>query len=131
MAYAGLAMFLRREPEERRAVSIIYGNLLLCLLGLLVWRPPWPSAPDLLLLALAGVIQLGLPYYLFTLASRGVTALEMVLVTALEPILNPLWVFLGLGERPALWSLVGGVVVLLSITLWSVLKARDERGSGS
>jgi drug/metabolite transporter (DMT)-like permease len=130
MAYAGLAMVLRREPEERKAVSIVYGNLLLCLLGLLVWRPPWPPLSDLLLLAVAGIFQLGLPYYLFTLASRGVTALEMVLVTALEPILNPLWVFLGLGERPAPWSLAGGAVVLLAVTLWSVLKARDERGSG-
>ncbi|MCL1916433.1 MAG: DMT family transporter [Desulfovibrionaceae bacterium] len=124
LSYAGLSMALRREPDGEKGLSMLYGNLILAALGLAVWRAPWPPVEDLLLLALAGVFQFGLPYYLFSLASRGATALEMVLITALEPILNPIWVFIGVGERPGPYALLGGAVVLGSVTLWSVLKNR-------
>ena len=124
--YAGVILILRRMPDEQRVAGTVYANALLALLGVLVWRPPWPSAGDLLVLALAGIFQIGLPFYLFTLASRGVTALEMVLVTVLEPILNPLWVYLGVGELPGAWAVPGGILVLGTVSLWGVLKARNS-----
>ena len=49
---------------------------------------------------------------LFTKATRHVTALETTLLTVIEPILNPLWVVLTVGERPSLLALIGGVIVL-------------------
>ena len=103
---------------------LICGHLLAASLGVFFWRPPWPSAVELGLIALAGVVQLGLPYYLYSRASQGVTALDMVLVTIVEPILNPIWVFLVVGERPGGWALAGGAVVLISVTAWSGLKSR-------
>jgi drug/metabolite transporter (DMT)-like permease len=105
---------------------MMYGNLLLAALGLFVWQPPWPGARDMLLLAFAGIFQMGLSYYLFCLSSRGVTALEMTLVPVLEPVLNPIWVYMGIGEKPGAWALVGGCVVLSGITAWSVLKSRKH-----
>ncbi|MDR2504304.1 MAG: DMT family transporter [Deltaproteobacteria bacterium] len=122
--YAGLSMALRCESGDEKGMSMLYGNILLALTGAIFWRPPWPSAQDVLLLALAGFFQFGLPYYLFSLASRGATALEMVLLTTLEPVLNPIWVFVGLGETPGAHALLGGAVVLGSVILWSVLKSR-------
>jgi drug/metabolite transporter (DMT)-like permease len=124
--YAGVILILRRMPDEQRVAGTVYANALLALLGVFAWRPPWPSAEDLLVLALAGIFQIGLAFYLFTLASRGVTALEMVLVTVLEPLLNPLWVYLGVGELPGAWTVPGGILVLAAVSLWGVLNARPS-----
>jgi len=122
--FAGLALFMRQGRGAPPMKILIYGNFLAVAGGVYFWGPPWPSAGDLAIVAAAGIFQIGLAYYLFSLASQGVSSLEMVLVTAVEPILNPLWVFLILGERPGGWSLVGGAVVLVTVTGWSILKSR-------
>lgn len=122
VVFAGLAISIRYNKGRERFQSVVYGNLLTVAVGIWFWRAPWPGLGDILLIVFAGVFQLGLAYYLFTLASEGVSSLEMVLVTALEPILNPIWVFLVVGEQPGHWALIGGAVVLLTITIWSVLK---------
>ena len=62
-----------------------------------------------------GIFQLAGAYALFVRGIRHVTATEASLVGMLEPIANPLWVFLFLGEKPALMSLAGGAVVLGAI----------------
>jgi drug/metabolite transporter (DMT)-like permease len=58
-----------------------------------------------------------------------VTALEAVLIPVVEPILNPVWVFLVRGERPSPWALVGGVIVLAAVT-WRALFAIRQRKLG-
>jgi hypothetical protein len=57
-----------------------------------------------------GVVQLGIPYILYSIAIRRVTALEAILIPMLEPILNPLWVALVHGEVPGAWSIAGGAL---------------------
>jgi drug/metabolite transporter (DMT)-like permease len=124
ITYAALILFLRHAKAEDKGVSMVYGNALLFLAGFSLAGFALPSAHDIFLLALAGVFQIGVPYYLFGLASRGVTALEMVLVTTLEPILNPVWVFLSIGELPGLWSIAGGCAVLGAVVVWSLPRHR-------
>ena len=68
-------------------------------------------------------------YYLYTQAIVHVTALEAVLIPVIEPVLNPIWVYVGLGERPSLWALCGGVIVLSAVT-WRAL-AKDEKDATS
>ncbi|MGL4208855.1 MAG: EamA family transporter, partial [Candidatus Adiutrix sp.] len=101
---------------------MVYGNIMVFVLGLYFWQAPWPSPNEIGILIFAGVFQYGLSYYLYTLASRGVSSLELVLITVIEPVLNPIWVFLIVGEQPGAWALMGGFIVLLTITTWSVLK---------
>jgi drug/metabolite transporter (DMT)-like permease len=62
-----------------------------------------------------GVLQLGIPYLLYGIAIRRVRALEATLIPMLEPILNPIWVGLVIGEIPGKWSLAGAGLVLLSV----------------
>jgi drug/metabolite transporter (DMT)-like permease len=73
-----------------------------------------------------GVVQLGLSYLLYSEAIKHVTALEAILIPGIEPILNPVWVFLMLGERPGKWALVGGFVVLMSVTIRSLIAVRRK-----
>ncbi|MGH9900473.1 MAG: DMT family transporter [Pyrinomonadaceae bacterium] len=119
-----LFMLLLRHPrnaEVNRASSVIYGNLLLALLT----APAFFSGPgftlgaqDALIVAYLGVIQIGLAYTLFTLGiARGVRSLDAGIVGYIEPVLNPVWVFLFIGERPSGWALVGGAVIIGAVAL--------------
>jgi drug/metabolite transporter (DMT)-like permease len=68
-------------------------------------------------LIILGVVQLGLPYMLYARAIHHVTALEAVLIPVIEPILNPIWVLLFLGEKPGVLSLCGGALVIAAV-IW-------------
>jgi len=130
MGFAWMALFLRKQKEGSTIESVILGNLLAALVGLpflLAGGLPGGDVPELLLL---GVVQVGLPYALFARAIRGVTALESLLIPTIEPVLNPLWVVLLIGETPGALPLAGGTLILSAVTfrgLYPLLAAR--RGS--
>ncbi|MHC4067868.1 MAG: EamA family transporter, partial [Planctomycetota bacterium] len=71
---------------------------------------------ELGLLVLMGVVQFGLPYVLYSAGIARVTAQEAILIVTLEPVLNPLWVWLGPGETPSVGTIVGGAIILASVT---------------
>lgn len=125
MAFAGMAMSFRFLKDGQSFQIMVYGNLILAAAGLVFWRPPWPDARSIAIIIAAGIFQYGLSYYLLGLASEGVSSLELVLVTVLEAVLNPLWVYLVIGEKPGAWAVAGGAVVLTSVTAWSILKTRS------
>ena len=56
------------------------------------------------------------------LAIAGARSAIASLIASIEPILNPLWVFLALGEKPGPWALIGGAIVLIAVTGRSLLK---------
>ena len=118
VAFAGMAVALRRQKDGSPVESIILGNLLAFLVGLpaIVTAPSLPATGWFTLLAL-GVVQLGTAYWLYSRAIRHVSALEAVLLPVLEPILNPLWVLLALGEKPSAYALVGGAIVLVAVSV--------------
>jgi drug/metabolite transporter (DMT)-like permease len=62
-----------------------------------------------------GVFQLGISYILYSWAMKHVTAIEAVLLTTLEPILNPVWVALFYGEVPSFMAMVGGAIVVVGV----------------
>ena len=75
------------------------------------------SAHDLVLLAVLGCLQLGLPCMLMVRASPHLSAPEISLLAMLEVVLGPLWVWLGAGEAPAMATLAGGALVLAALLL--------------
>lgn len=123
--FACLAVFMRKQKDANPMESIILGNLInavVCLpIGFVISRPQGGLGWLLVL----GLFQLGLSYLLYSFAVRHVSALQTVLLTVLEPLLNPVWVFLATGERPGWLSLVGGGIVLGMVMLHAVLKNRE------
>ena len=79
---------------------------------------------SILPLFILGVFQLGIPYLLYVLAIPNVTAIDAVLIPVLEPLLNPLWVFIFAKESPTLFSLLGGGLVLLSVTVRGIIMSK-------
>ena len=67
-----------------------------------------------------GVFQLGIPYILYAIAVRRCSPLSCSLIGMIEPLFNPVWVLLVLGEKPGFFALIGGIIVLSAVTLWSV-----------
>ncbi|MCA1829304.1 MAG: DMT family transporter [Myxococcales bacterium] len=67
-----------------------------------------------------GIVQLGVAYWLFVRGVRKVPAAEASLISMLEPVLNPVWVLLGTGERPGPWAIGGGFVVVGAVVLRTV-----------
>jgi len=127
LSFAFLLIFLRQQRSGSPMESIVLGNILTAAIGLPFALAAWPDRQGWLGIALLGVFQLGLPYVVYTRAIRKVTALQAILIKGVEPILNPLWVYLFLGETPGRWALVGGAVVFASITLRSVAGAAEAK----
>jgi len=127
LGFAWMALFLRRQKEGSTIESVILGNLLAALLGLPFILAGSPAAGDVPELLLLGVVQVGIPYALFARAIRGVTALESLLIPTIEPVLNPLWVLLLIGEVPGLLPLAGGAVIIAAVTLRGLLPALETR----
>lgn len=121
MAFAGLVLTMRKQKDGSPIESIILGNVLAFLIGLpwLLQAPPMP-ADSWVALAALGTLQLGVSYLLYSKAVKHVTALEAVLIPVIEPVLNPLWVMLVLGEKPSGLALVGGAIVIGAVT-WRAL----------
>jgi drug/metabolite transporter (DMT)-like permease len=88
----------------------------------------WSSVPAMLtgtgvaVLLYLGVVQLGLAYWLFARGVRLVPAAEASLISMLEPVLNPVWVAIFWGERPSVWAVAGGAVVVVAVALRTVLQ---------
>jgi drug/metabolite transporter (DMT)-like permease len=86
------------------------------------------SAHDALSIIYLGVVQIGVAYTLFTVAmARGVRSLDAGIVGYIEPVLNPIWVFLVLRERPTKWALVGGAIIVVAVVVHTLVEARRGR----
>ena len=129
------ALFLLslRHPRAglvNRAASVIYGNLLLSLVTLpsFVQGAGALTLKDIAIVGYLGVVQIGLAYTLFTLGmARGVRSLDAGVVGYIEPMLNPVWVFLFLGERPSNWAVTGGCIIIAAVFIHTVALARRAR----
>jgi drug/metabolite transporter (DMT)-like permease len=74
-----------------------------------------------------GVVQLGISYVLFTKGmARGVRSLDAGIICYIEPVLNPVWVFFVLGERPSRFALIGGAIIVAAVIVHMLLDARGK-----
>ena len=124
-AFAGLAIALRMQKDDSPFESILLGNILTGVFGSYWIMESLPlSNGSIIGLLLLGIIQLGIPYILYAKAIQHVTALESILIPVLEPLMNPLWVFLVTGEIPGKGAFIGGAIVLLAIIFRSIMSKR-------
>ena len=118
--FAALILLLRREHRASQA-TVTWGNVLTAFAVLpFVASNLRLSLTSLGILIFLGAFQIALAYFLFTRGLAYVTATQASLTGMLEPIANPIWVFLFLGERPSIFAIAGAVVVLSAIA-WHTL----------
>ena len=110
-AFAGATVVVRWHRTVQMPVAA-------ALAGLFAFTQATPGAAtgrDLALLALFGIVQLGTGMLLFTAGARLIPVAEASLIGVLECVLGPLWVWLAIGERPGLFALIGGAVILSAL----------------
>ena len=129
MFMAGMYVTVGEISEEERFSGILNGQILTFLVGLpffLLTKPVLsPTAVGSILIL--GVFQLGLSYVLYVKANAYCPPLACCLLGAVEPLLNPVWVAIFDGEKPGLFALLGAVVVIASITVWSIVGQKKEQ----
>ena len=122
MFMAGMFVTVGEMQGEERFSAIFIGQLLTFLVGLpfVIATKPELTAQTMGCILALGVFQLGISYILYVKASVYCPPLACCLLGAVEPLLNPVWVFLFDGERPGLFALMGSVIVIVSVTLWCI-----------
>lgn len=132
---AGMYVSVGEMEENDRFSTIILGQFLTFLIGLpfvIATKPAITAVTVLSILAL-GIFQLGISYILYIYASINCPPLACCLLGGLEPLLNPVWVMLFDGETPGPLALIGGIIVIITITVWCALdsKTAEEPVSGN
>ncbi len=116
IAFAALALLQHAtRTGDPVALSSLYNLAAALLLLPLAWGKLAIPPGAWLLVAVMGTFQLGIPYVLFIRGLRLVPATDAALLTLAEPILNPTWVWLVVGERPGAGTVAGGALILLAL----------------
>ena len=133
--FFGLYFILLRHPRslenKNPALSVFYGNIIIVLLMLpLIFNnpPEQMNSNDILAILFLGIFQIGIAYVLFTKGiAEGVRSLDASIVGFIEPLLNPIWVFLFLGETPSRWAILGGAIIITAVIAHTIFNARADK----
>lgn len=124
--FALTMVVLRRFKHLDMTPQVLMAGLWAMALTFPVAQPLAASARDIALCAVMGVFSLGLGMVLFVRGLRFISAAEAGLLSMLESILAPIWVWLALGEEPRPLALLGGVIVLGAVAAHALLSARPS-----
>jgi drug/metabolite transporter (DMT)-like permease len=116
-SFAGMLVVTRHHREVSMAPATFLSQLLVLVLAAPFASTAGAGGKDVALLATLGICQIGLGFALLTVGARLIPAGEVALITLLEIVLGPLWVWMFLSQRPSTSTLVGGLVVLAAVLL--------------
>jgi drug/metabolite transporter, DME family len=133
--FFGLYFIFLRHPRSlanrNPALSVFYGNVLIVILMIPLVAPNLPAQvgliglKDILAILFLGVFQIGIAYLLFTKGiASGVRSLDASIIGFIEPLLNPVWVFLFVGEKPSNWALLGGTIIIATVAAHTLAQYR-------
>ena len=115
------AVALRRKPGVDMVPAVLYSGVIAAVVGgsvaLATGTGLAASARDIGFCVFLGVVQIGIGGILFAVAARTVPAAQLTLYALLEPVLQPLWTWLGVGEVPAGATFIGGAIILVAVLL--------------
>jgi drug/metabolite transporter (DMT)-like permease len=117
LAFSAMIVITRWRHEVSMAPATCLSQAILVAAFLPFATPGEISGDDLAWLAALGIGQIGLGFALLTVGARLIPAAQVGLITLLEVVLGPVWVWLALDERPGTLTLVGGTIVIAAIVL--------------
>ncbi len=124
----GLNLIVLRKVRQRDMTpALCLAGFIGAGLALLFTQPSQIIAHDMAILALDGFIILPLSLALFLGGTRTVPAAEVALLALIETVLGPLWAWVGIGEAPSLMALVGGFIIIASITANAAIGIKRQR----
>lgn len=123
---ACVTIALRSQKDGSPVETTLIGNILTFLVAIPFIIGKIPNIQSIVGIILLGIFQLGFAYILYALAIKHLSALEAILITVIEPLLNPLWVFIFAGEKPSLYAILGGLIVIVSVTVRSIIVTKES-----
>ncbi|HET6222253.1 MAG TPA: DMT family transporter [Dongiaceae bacterium] len=127
ISFAGAIVTTRRHRDIRMTPAACLATAITALAALAWGTPLAVSAADLGYTALFGAGQLALGLILFTNGARLVPAAQAALMSVLETILGPIWVWLAFAENPGPWVLLGGAIVVVALVIHTLVDLRLSR----
>jgi drug/metabolite transporter (DMT)-like permease len=126
---AVMIVSFRAQKEGHPAESNLIAFLFTSMIGIpFILKETW-TVNSWLILAFLGIVQIGFAFIFFTKGIKHIPALEANLIGTLEPVLNPIWVFLFYGESMGKFALIGGLILLGGVVLSAVGSARANKTS--
>ncbi|MCL2759704.1 MAG: DMT family transporter, partial [Treponema sp.] len=119
------AVVLRLKKDGNPADILIFSHIICALFSIPFFflYPPTINTGNVLSILFMGLFQIGAASALFAYGIKRVTAIQAMLIATIEPVLNPIWVFVVTGEQPALSAIIGGCVIIAAITFSAVVLA--------
>jgi drug/metabolite transporter (DMT)-like permease len=129
IAFGANSVVLRAKKDGNPADIMFFAHIIcvICSLPFFFLYPPTINAQSLLCISFMGIVQIGIASALFAYGIKRIPAVQAMLTSAIEPVLNPVWVLLVTGERPGLSVIAGGAVILSAILFSSILSALRRR----
>jgi drug/metabolite transporter (DMT)-like permease len=128
LGLAFFAVFMRMQKGNSPFESFLLAHLITFVVSIpFILKSGLPEASGWFGIFMLGVFQLGFASLLFSYGIRQVSALKAMLILTLEPILNPVWVFLFTGEVPGIYAVVGGVFIIVAVLFTTIYSSRRER----
>lgn len=125
--FALLVLTLRMQRGTAAEAAVTWGNVLTAVAVFpFIASDPAVTRQSAVWLVFLGIFQIAIAYAFFVNGLKYVSATEASLTGMIEPIANPIWVFLVIGEKPAALSIVGGIVVLAAISWRTITAGRTE-----
>ena len=122
VAFAAFFLGMKKNDKQYGEASIFYGNIIVALICTpFVTEVRELSFNNLWMLVFLGVFQIAFAYALFSYGIKKILAVEASIISMLEPVLNPVWVFIGYGEVPSVYAIIGGLIIISAITIRTLL----------
>ena len=117
ITFAILIMLVRKFPKVDMVPAQFVAGISCCIIGFLLSEKIMVSSHDIFLGFVAGFFQVGFGFIFITIGARSTPSAMVGVIMLSESILGPAWAFLFVGERPSLFTLIGGAIILLSVLL--------------
>ena len=129
MFMAVMYMAVGNLGGDARFSAILTGQVATFLIGLpfVIATRPIMTPATVSYIFILGVFQLGIAYILYIKSAEFCPPLACCLLGVVEPLLNPVWVMIFDGETPGLFALIGGIIVIATVTLWCALGNKENQ----
>lgn len=122
ICFAAFLIGIRKSDESYRVPAIFWGNILIPVLCFNFVYPEFKiEINDLLMTAYLGIFQIGFAYAVFTYSIKRIEGIEAALIAMIEPVMNPIWVYIGYGEKPSNFAILGGLLILATISIRTII----------
>jgi len=125
-AFAVMIVITRWRHDVSMAPATCLSQVILVAVFAPFASPDAIGGDEVVWLAALGIGQIGIGFALFTVGARLIPAAQVALITLLETVLGPLWVWFAVGERPSALTLVGGTIVIVAIVIQTRAGPADE-----